>query len=135
MSRRTAREVALRALFQVDVGRSSAQRALAYNLASFELSEADAAFARRLVEGTLANLDVIDPIIHKAAIHWSVERMARTDRNILRMAIYEILFEPEVPESVTVNEAVELAKMYGDADSGKFVNGVLGQVVRAKTLE
>ena len=62
--------------------------------------------------------------------NWSLDRMARTDRNILRMAIYEILYESDVPGSVSVNEAVELAKIYGDADSSKFVNGILGNVLR-----
>lgn len=130
MSRRIAREVAVRALFQVDVGRSTVERAVAYNLESFDLSEKDAAFARRLVEGTLTRLEAIDYEIDRAATRWTTERMAKTDRNILRLAVYELAYEADVPASVTVNEAVELAKAYGDADSGKFVNGVLGQVLR-----
>lgn len=97
---------------------------------AFDLSVGAQTFARRLVEGTLAHMDEIDAIIRKTATHWSVERMARTDRNVLRLAVYELLYETDVPASVTVNEAVELAKQYGDEDSGKFVNGVLGQVLR-----
>lgn len=122
--------MALRTLFQVDLARSNPKRAFAYSLESFELNESDTEFAWRLVEGTLAHLDEIDEVIRRAAIHWTVERMARTDRNVLRMAVYELRYEKDVPESVTVNEAVELAKTYGDADSGKFVNGVLGHVLR-----
>ena len=123
----------MRSLFQIDLSRTSAQKALEYNLHSFELSQGEESFARRLVEGALAHRAEIDALIHRSATHWRVERMARTDRNILRMAIYELLYEQDVPASVTVNEAVELAKVYGDTDSGKFVNGVLGQVLREST--
>lgn len=130
MSRRTAREVAVRALFQIDVGRARPERALEYNIDEMALPREYVPFARRLVEGALAHAEEIDGIIQKYATNWSIDRMLRTDRNILRMAIYELLHESDVPGSVTVNEAVELAKLYGDADSGKFVNGILGNVLR-----
>lgn len=130
MSRRAAREAALRALYQIDVGRSSHERALAYNADEMGLDENARRFARSLIEGTLANLSQIDGVIAKFSQNWSVERLARTDRNILRMAIYELLFQDQVPESVAINEAVELAKAYGDVDSAKFINGILGQLVR-----
>lgn len=130
MSRRAAREVAVRALFQIDVGRAKPERALEYNVREMALPKEYVPFAKRLVEGALAHVQEIDAIIEKYATNWSIDRMARTDRNILRMAIYELLHESDVPGSVTVNEAVELAKMYGDADSGKFVNGILGNVLR-----
>jgi len=87
-------------------------------------------FAERLVQGVLTHAETIDAIIRENAANWSLERMARTDRNILRMAIYELLHVDDVPGSVTINEAVELAKIYGDADSGRFVNGILGNVLR-----
>ena len=129
-----AREVAVRTLFQVDVGRSNVDRAFAYSLEDFELPEKDIAFARSLVDGVLANMSEIDKTIARAADHWSIDRMANTDRNILRIAVYEILYAKDAPPSVAVNEAVELAKVYGDADSGKFVNGVLGHVLRDASL-
>lgn len=132
MSRRAAREVAIRALFQIDVGRSKPERAIEYNVQEMGLPPEYVPFARRLVEGALAHLDEIDAIIEESAINWSIERMANTDRNILRMAIYEILYEEDVPGSVSINEAVELAKKYGDADSGRFVNGILGHVLRTR---
>lgn len=130
MSRRAAREVALRALFQVDVGRSRPERALEYNVQEMGLPADDVPFARRLVEGTLAHMDEVDQLIKEYAVNWSIDRMAKTDRNILRMAIYELLYEEDVPGSVTINEAVELAKTYGDADSSRFVNGILGAVLK-----
>lgn len=114
------------------MGRSSAARALEYNLQELGVAGRDGEFARTLVETTLANLETIDDLIQRHATHWTVERMARTDRNILRMALCEILYLEDVPDSVAVNEAVELAKLYGDADSGKFVNGVLGNIVRSR---
>ncbi|HYH03368.1 MAG TPA: transcription antitermination factor NusB, partial [Bacillota bacterium] len=71
--------------------------------------------------------------IAKFAREWTLERMANTDRNILRMALFELTFLKDIPPSVTVNEAVELAKRYGDAESGKFVNGILGEMIRASS--
>jgi len=132
VSRRAAREVAIRALFQVDVGRAKPHRALEYNVQELGLAQEYVPFARRLVEGALAHVEEIDAIIRECATNWSIERMAKTDRNILRMAIYEILYEDDVPGSVSVNEAVELAKLYGDAESSKFVNGILGTVLKKR---
>lgn len=123
----------MRTLFQVDVGRTQRERALQYNADELGLDEADRAFAKSLVDGTLDNLSRIDSIIARHAQNWSISRMARTDRSILRMGAYEILFQTDVPGSVAVNEAVELAKAYGDADSGKFVNGILGHLLRQET--
>lgn len=131
LSRRAAREVALRSLFQMDVGRTDVEGALSYNLQILPLSEKAVFFARQLVEGTVAHLEDIDETIRRSALRWSVDRMARTDRNILRLAIFELLYHSEAPAKVIVNEAVELAKSYGDDDSGKFVNGILGQVLRS----
>lgn len=131
MSRRAAREAALRALFQIDVGRSSPERALEYNLEELQIPTKERSFATDLVMGAVRNLEELDGVIHRFAERWSVDRMARTDRNILRLALYELLYVDEIPPSVSVNEAVELAKAYGDFDSPKFVNGVLGNVVRS----
>lgn len=132
MSRRRAREAALRTLFQIDFSGTSADAALKYNIAEMELGEAAGQFAVSLVEGTIDRLHDVDRLIKSYAKHWSIERMARTDRNILRMAVYEMYFQGDVdvPENVAINEAVELAKRYGEADSGKFVNGILGQMIQ-----
>ncbi|HBE06257.1 MAG TPA: transcription antitermination factor NusB [Firmicutes bacterium] len=133
MTRRQARETALKVLFQIDIGKIEVDEAMKFMLAEDDsaASEIDVSFLKRLVEGTAANLPEIDRVIAETAVEWKLERMLGTDRNILRLAVFEILFCPDIPESATVNEAVELAKIYGDDHSGKFVNGILGNVIRS----
>jgi len=87
-------------------------------------------FARDLVLGTLEHRCRIDSIIQKHARGWTLERMANVDRNILRLAVFEMLYLPDIPLSVTVDEAVELAKKYSTAESSRFVNGILGNLIR-----
>jgi len=130
MTRRAAREEAFKIIFQVDLGRSSWKEILSHNLDKLNLSESSQLFLKELVEGTMTHLAEIDAEITKYALDWKLERMLSTDRNILRMAVYELKFRNDIPAGVTVNEAVELAKVYGDEDSGKFVNGILGNIVR-----
>ena len=89
------------------------------------------AYARRLVEGTLDNLQAIDAQIRQHAENWRLERMPAIDRNILRLAIYEMLHETEVPRVVIVDEAIELAKKFGAENSGRFVNGLLDGVLQS----
>lgn len=130
MNRHLSRELAFKILFQADVGRNPWQQILAYTFKENEFPESSRAFLEQLVKGTIQNLKEIDAEISKYSEDWKIERMANTDRNILRMAIYEIMHLEDIPAGVTVNEAVELAKKYGDDDSGKFVNGILGNLVR-----
>jgi N utilization substance protein B len=130
MSRHIARELAFKILFQTDVGRNPWQEVLPRTIAEDNLPEQTRIFLEQLVKGTVQNLKLIDSEITRYAQDWKLERMANTDRNILRMAIYEIKFLDEIPPGVTINEAVELAKLYGDEESGKFVNGILGNMVR-----
>ena len=134
MSRTIAREMAFRILFQVDIGKNVWQEEVARTLSEEEgLSEASQEFLKELVRGTLEHQKAIDEHIAKFAREWTLERMANTDRNILRMALFELTFLKDIPPSVTVNEAVELAKRYGDEESGKFVNGILGEMIRASS--
>jgi len=86
------------------------------------------AFAESLVTGTYSKKIEIDKLINKYAENWSLMRMAVVDRNIMRMSIYELLYSPDIPPKVCINEAVELAKKFGDAESGKFVNGILDRI-------
>ncbi len=130
MSRHIARELAFKILFQTDIGRNPWQEVLSRTLEENELPEKSRAFLEQLVKGTVQELKSVDAEIMKYAQDWKLDRMANTDRNILRMAIFEIKFFKEIPPGVSVNEAVELAKRYGDDESGKFVNGILGNVVR-----
>lgn len=141
MSRRQARELALQVLFAVDLGQGDPQSALRQAIAremeesegaSGLLGESDSLFAQELVLGTWAHKDAIDAIIATYAREWTVERMSGVDRNVLRLAVYEITHRADVPDSVAADEAVELAKTFSTADSGKFVNGILGSVIRGQ---
>ena len=134
LSRRTAREIALKALFQVDVGRILLDEAFAFACEG-ETDQNDIAFARELASGVLAKKNEIDTALAAAAKGWPLSRMANIDRNILRIASYELFFRPDIPVSVAINEAVELAKKYGDDDSPKFVNGVLATIAKMTTQE
>lgn len=128
--RRRAREAALAALFQLDVGRSSLDEALAA-VRGADWSAEDWALVETLTRGAAAHLSEIDAEIAAAAEHWTIERMAAVDRNILRMAIFELTYTT-TPVRVIINEAVELAKRYSTEDSGRFVNGLLGTVARSR---
>lgn len=128
--RRSARELALRLLFEVDVGKAPVEQVLEMSLEPERYDAPTIAFARKLLEGTVAHCHELDELIGQYAKEWSLDRMANVDRNILRLATYEVLYEPDIPASVSVDEAVELAKKYSTAESGKFVNGILGNILR-----
>jgi N utilization substance protein B len=127
--RRAARELALKMLFEVDVGKTPVEDVLAA-LPAEKYGAETVAFARQLLEGAVAEREHIDALLRQYAEGWSLGRMANVDRNILRLASYEILYLPDIPASVTIDEAVELAKKFSTAESGKFVNGILGHLVR-----
>ena len=127
-TRHKARTIALQALYEVDSAARRPEAILERVLPESDLSEENSAFVRELVEGTLRHRDDIDGKIHKFAPAWPVEQIAMVDRNILRLAIFEILFDNKVPVKVAVSEAVELAKLFGSENSAKFINGVLGSV-------
>ena len=127
-ARRKARAIALQALYEFDAVGHDVERALARLLAEGRLSEENAAFARGLVSGVLQNKERIDQHIKNFAPAWPVGQIPIIDRNILRLAIFEILLDNNVPVKVAINEAVELAKMFGSDSSPRFVNGVLGSV-------
>jgi len=126
--RRKARVIALQALFEVDSVAHDSEGTLDRLLAEASLSEEGMVFARELVSGVLTNREKIDNMIQANAPAWPVAQLAIVDRNILRLAIFEILFDNKVPVSAAINEAVELAKTFGSENSSKFINGVLGAV-------
>ncbi|MFN7161821.1 MAG: transcription antitermination factor NusB [Fimbriimonadales bacterium] len=129
--RRVVREWALRALYQIDLGNKSAAEAVEEVLSVAALEPDDADAVRTLVTGVVrAQLTELDPLIHQYARGWTIDRMAVIDRNLLRLAIYEIRHHPEQPYKVVINDAIELAKKYSTAESGRFVNGILGAIVR-----
>jgi N utilization substance protein B len=127
-TRRQAREAALGVLFQVDLGKVDVGDALE-SVRTQGWSRDDWMLIDRLVRGTRGHLADVDALIRRVAEHWTLERMATVDRNILRMAIFE-LQHTGTPVGVIINEAVELAKQYSTEESGRFVNGMLGKIVR-----
>jgi len=133
MRKRTrARELALRLIFQVDVGDLPLEAVLDAARESVKAAPEDFDYAEQLVRGALADLDALDRTIDEHASGWSVDRLAKVDKNVLRLAVHELLAHPEVPPEVCVNEAVEIASKYSTEASGRFVNGVLGAIVRER---
>ena len=128
--RRRARAAVLAALFQWDLVGQDLEQAVQRCVASFDLTGPAAAFARDLALLVRDRLAEIDRLIGELAIGWSVERMAAVDRNILRIGVAELLYRPDVPVNVAINEAVELAKRYSTAEAARFVNGILGELAR-----
>jgi len=122
------RALALKVLYEVDSVGHDVDETLTRFLAKEGLSEENDAFARELVSGVVQNREKIDHNIQTFAPAWPVEQISVVDRNILRLAIFEILLDNKVPVKVAINEAVELAKTFGSDNSSKFVNGVLGSV-------
>jgi N utilization substance protein B len=127
-AQRRARAIALQALYEVDSVGHDITGTLARLLVNGELPEENATFVRELVSGVLQNREEIDQNINNFAPAWPVAQIPVIDRNILRLAIFEILLDNKVPVKVAINEAVELAKTFGSDSSARFVNGVLGSV-------
>ncbi len=127
IDRRQARRLALELLYGREITGFSLKRLAKDRLQDPE-AEPLAEFCGLLLRGIEKYQERIDRTIDEYAQNWALERLPLIDRNILRMAIYEMIYEPTIPISVSINEAVELSKEYGSADSSKFVNGVLGQL-------
>ncbi len=128
-ARRTkARERALQALYQIDVAAEGIDEALGRFWKSFEPVEREVmTLAEALVRGVATHRRVVDDAIERVSVNWRLDRMPKVDRNVLRLAVYELL-ETEVPVKVVINEAIELGKKYGSESTGAFVNGVLDKV-------
>lgn len=127
LERTRARRQALQILYQREITGESVSSILASHSYSVEDGE-PSEYCRELALGAEANQEFVDQMIESTSEHWTLLRMPLVDRNILRLAVYEITFRDEIPDSVAINEAVEMAKVYGGDDSSKFVNGVLGRI-------
>ena len=137
-ARRLGRERALQALFQIDLAGIDPEEALEYAWRSDEAENPDQdslKFARDLVLGVDAKRLALDQEIDLNSHNWRVERMARVDRNVLRLAVFELLHRDDVPKRVVLNEAIELAKTYGSEDSSAFVNGILDRIAQGVARE
>jgi len=133
MTRRTrAREVALQALFQEDLNPKNSLENVGAFLASRLRDENLREFAKQLVLGVKRNQEELDALLAEKAANWSVSRMAATDRNLLRLGAFEIRYT-DTPDRVAVDEAIELAKRYGTANSPQFVNGILDKLIERKS--
>ncbi len=127
-ARRQGRELAFRAIYQADVTGDPLDRCLAEVLEEAPPAETTHNFAATLVSELEQNREEVDAVVSRTAVNWPLRRMAATDRSVLRLAVVEILYHAETPIRVTLDEAIELAKMYGSETSGSFVNGVLDRI-------
>ena len=126
--RHLGRELALKALYQIDIRGGSTREELALMFENFQAGDSVRRFAAELVEGVERERAELDSRVAEVLEHWSMGRLSRVDLNILRMALFELLRMADIPARVTIDEAIELAKTYGDKDSGRFVNGVLDRL-------
>ncbi len=126
--RHKARELALMVLYELDFRPDPPETVLREFWRQQAVPPEVQAFAESLVHGTVAQRAEIDRTIQQHASHWSLSRIAPVERNVLRLAAYELLYRDDIPERVAINEAIELAKSYGSEESGAFVNGILDQI-------
>jgi N utilization substance protein B len=127
--RRKSRELAIQILYQLELNKSDTEYGLQIFWENFHYPDGIKEFTNHLVKGTAEHKEQIDEIITKTAKNWSFSRITPVDRSILREAIFEIFFCPEIPYKVTLNEAIELGKKFGSEKSGAFINGVLDNVI------
>ena len=134
MRKRTlARESALKILYAIDITKESPDKCINNFWLSQDKIEIEVKdFADNLVLGVCRNIEKIDKLISEHATNWELGRMAVIDRNILRFGTYELIFVEDIPPKVAINEAIDIAKKYGDKDSGKFVNGILDKIGKEK---
>ncbi len=126
--RRRAREIALQVLYQREFNRRGIDEALSLFWNNFEALKGAMDFSERIIRGVEEHRDELDRIIEKYSSHWKIGRMAHVDRNILRIAIYELLYCNDIPPKVAINEAIDIGKKFGTEDSGSFINGILDKV-------
>jgi N utilization substance protein B len=126
--RHLGRELALKALYRIDICGGASNDDLVLFFDTFPVEDSARKFAVQLMKGARAQQATLDKHLADALEHWSIKRLSRVDHNILRIALFELLHMPDIPARVTIDEAIELAKCYGDIESGRFVNGVLDEV-------
>ena len=131
--RHQARELALKVLFQLEGSDDDPEEVLLYHAAEGAAGEDSTNFARQLVGGVIANREKLDAILSETSEHWKLDQMAKVDRIILRIAVYEIAIDRKVPTKAAINESIELAKTFSGDEAGRFVNGILGRVAATAT--
>jgi N utilization substance protein B len=128
LKRRLPREYAFKILFMIDVGKNESESALCYLLDNIGFSAQEESFCTSLVEGVLKKREELDKTLSLYLINWQFDRLAAVIRNILRLALYEMLYLDDIPPAVAINEAIELAKAYQDEEAARFVNGILDSI-------
>lgn len=128
MGRRASRESAMKLLYQLEIQKTDRDEQINMALEDESLTENDREYIKGIVDGVYEKTPVLDGIIEKKATGWKINRLSKIDLSVLRIGIYEILYRDDIPFSVSVNEAVELAKKYSNEDAGAFVNGLLAKV-------
>jgi N utilization substance protein B len=135
MSRKKTRELVMQFLFQMEVRKEDHAGLIEDFIEQNPMQEDDMRYFRENIEGTVNHIDSIDAMISAKLKNWTIDRIPGVDLAILRNAIYEIMYRDDVPVKVAINEAVDLAKKFSDAESGVFVNGILGNLVREHNLQ
>lgn len=130
-SRRRSREIALRTLYQVDITDFDWHKLLQENASQERLDKSNLEFVSKLIETVLEHQEKLDSLIKEKLEHWDFERVSLMDKNVLRMALAEMLYFPEIPIKVSMDEAIELAKKYSYAEAGSFVNGILDAIAKS----
>jgi len=131
-SRRSARIIALQALYQVDISNKGPKEILQFDWLNKQHDQPTLSFARKIIAGTIDNLTFIDGKIMGQLEHWDLKRLSYIDRAILRFSTFSLFFQDDVPDTVIINEAIDLAKLFGSDDSYRFVNGVLDGIRKEK---
>jgi len=126
--RRRSRELAIKVLFHLEFSNDDPTAAFELICNNFGAAEDSKAFSKELVEGVCVHMKEVDELLSKASQHWRLERIAKVDRAILRVALYELLYRDDIPPKATINEAVDLGKKFCSEESGAFINGILDKI-------
>ena len=134
MNRHLSRTIVMQTIYEWDFRKNKDVAEIAQRNTDQYDAETDADYIKKVIKGIVDNIEKIDPLLQQAAPDWPVGQIAVIDKTILRIAVYELIIDREVPPKVVINEAVELAKTFGSDNSGKFINGVLGTLYRQSDL-
>lgn len=135
MGRIIAREATMKLLYQMEVNNDYSEEVIKVFFENNDFSDDEKDYVEHAIEGVLSNLDIIDENIEKHTKGWKINRLAKVDLAVLRIAIYELLFRKDIPIEVCINEAIEICKKYSTDESSRFINGVLGSFVRLRNEE
>ena len=134
-TRRQARELAMQALFYMDMRKDASEEMLEYFCSCFCPSKKSTPFFTKLVNGVLGTKDQIDALVERFSQNWNISRMSCVDRNVMRIAVYEMLYCDDIPPKVSINEAVDIGKKFGTQESGAFINGIMDSIRGALVKE